>query len=229
MNNNYDIIHNIELLNKGLPTKFLDLGIKEELKRKLKKNSYLIYYPYPDSEKVIYYNKIEPEICLLEIITKEELEHRKILGSIFSLGVESSTFGDIVIYNNHYYFYVLEEMKDYFMNNLINIGKINVRLEERDLDLLKDYKREYDDIELIVSSERIDTIISRLIGINRTKIKKLINDKDILLNNNLLKETSKKLNKDDLFSIRKYGKYKYNGIIKNTKSGNIIVNIKKYK
>ena len=33
MNNNYEIIHNIELLNNGLPTKFLDLGIQDELKR----------------------------------------------------------------------------------------------------------------------------------------------------------------------------------------------------
>ena len=229
MNNNYEIIHNIELLNNGLPTKFLDLGIQDELKRKLKKNSYLIYYPYPDSEKVIFYKDIEPKISLLEIITKEELEHRKILGSIFSLGVESSTFGDIVIYNNHYYVYVLDEIKNYFINNLISIGKINVKLEERDLNILKDYKREYEDIELIVSSERIDTIISRLIGVNRTKIKKLISDKDILLNNYYLKEPAKKLTKDDLFSIRKYGKYKYNGIIKNTKSDNYVINIKKYK
>ena len=229
MNNNYEIIHNLELLSIGLPTKFLDLSIQNEIKRKLKNNSYNIYYPYKDSEKVIYYKDIEPKISLLEIISKEKLEHRKILGSIFSLGVDSSTFGDIVIFNNHYYVYVLDEIKNYFLCNLTNIGKINIKLEERNIDLLKDYIREYDDIELIVSSERIDTIISRLIGINRTKIKKLISDKDILLNNYYLKEPSKKLTKDDLFSIRKYGKYKYMGIIKNTKSGNIIINIKKYK
>ena len=229
MNDNFKIIHYIELLSIGLPTKFLDLNIQEELKRKLKKNSYNIYSPYKDSEKVIYYKDIEPNICLLEIISKEKLEHRMILGSIFSLGVESSTFGDIVIYNNHYYVYVLSDMKDYFINNLTSIGKINVKLEERDVNILSNIEREYDNIELIVSSERIDTIISRLIGVNRAKIKKLISDKDILLNNNYLKDPAKKLNKDDLFSIRKYGKYKYMGIIKNTKNNNFVINIKKYK
>ena len=229
MNDNFKIIHYIELLNKGFPTKFLDLNIQEELKRKLKKNSYNIYSPYKDSEKVIYYKDIEPSISLLEIICKETLEHRKILGSIFSLGVDSSTFGDIVIYNNHYYVYVLSEMKDYFINNLINIGKTNVKLEEKDVNLLSNYEREYEDIELIVSSERIDTVISRLICVNRIKIRSLISDKDILLNNNYLKDYAKKLNIGDLFSIRKYGKYKYMGIIKNTKSNNFVINIKKYK
>ena len=228
MNNNYEIIHNIELLNIGKSTKFLDLKIQNILKNKLKKKEYNKYYPYPESEKVIYYNNIKPKICLLEIITKEELEHRKILGSIFSLGVESSTFGDIVIYNNHYYFYILEDMKEYFINHLINIGKIKVRIEERNLDLLKDYKREYENIELIVSSERIDTVISRLIGINRTKIKNLIKEKDILLNYEFLTNVSKKLIIGDTFSIKRYGKYKYIGVKKETKGGNLVIKINKY-
>ena len=174
MDNSNKIIHNIELLKLGKSTKFLDLNIQKILKNKLKKNEYNIYYLYPESEKVIFYKNNQPKISLLEIITKEELEHRKILGSIFSLGVDSEVFGDIVIYNNKYYVFVLNEIKDYFINNLINVGKIKVKLEERDLNLLSNYKREYQSIEIISSSERIDTIISHLINCNRNKIKDLI-------------------------------------------------------
>ena len=152
MDNSNKIIHNIELLKLGKSTKFLDLNIQKILKNKLKKNEYNIYYLYPESEKVIFYKNNQPKVSLLEIITKEELEHRNILGSIFSLGVDSEVFGDIVIYNNKYYVFVLDEIKEYFINNLINVGKIKVKLEERDLNLLSNYKREYESIEVIVSS-----------------------------------------------------------------------------
>ena len=228
MNQNHEIIHNIELLKLGKSTKFLDLNMQKILKNKLKKNEYKIYYPYPESEKVIFYKDIEPKISLLEIISKDTLEHRKILGSIFSLGLDSSVFGDIVICDNHYYIYVLDEIKNYIINNLIIIGKSKVKIEERDLNILSNYKREYESLEIISSSERIDTVISHLININRNKVKELIKNKDIILNYEVLTNISKKLIIDDIFSIRKYGKYKYLGIIKETKSGNFIIKIDKY-
>lgn len=228
MNNNYEIINNIEKIKNGFPTKFLDNKMQIELKKKLKKSEYNIFYPYPDSEKVIFYNKIKPNITLLEIITKDILKHTEILGTVFSLGLASSMFGDIVITNNHYYVYVLDEIKDYFINNLVLINKNKVILEERKIDILENYKREYEILEIIASSERIDTVISHLIGINRNKIKDLVKDKDILLNYEVVTNISKRINNGDIFSIRKYGKYKYIGVIKNTKSGNLVIRINKY-
>ena len=133
MNNNYEIIKNIEKIKNGFSTRFLDNKMQLELKKRLKKNEYNIYYPYLDSEKVIFYQNNKPNIILFEIITKDKLEHREILGSIFSLGLNSTMFGDIVITNNHYYIYVLNEIKDYFINNLIMINKSKVKLESRDL------------------------------------------------------------------------------------------------
>ena len=49
-----------------------------------------------------------------------------------------------------------------------------------------------------------------------------------MLNYDYLKNTSYKLKNDDIFSIKKIGKFKYNGIIKNTKSNNLIIEILKY-
>ena len=50
----------------------------------------------------------------------------------------------------------------------------------------------------------------------------------IQLNYDYLKDNSYKLKEGDTFSIRKIGKFKYNGIIKYTKSNHIIVEILKY-
>ena len=228
MHDNYEIVKNLEKLRQGYSTKFLDPWLQEELKKRLKKDEYEIYYPYIDSDKVIFYKKVEPRISLLEIISKNKISHRDILGAIFSLGLNSSMFGDIVIVNNKYYVFVLEEIKDYFLLNLKKIGKSNVLLEERDLNLLKNYQREYEKIEIISSSERIDTVIAHLIGVNRKKIQSLISNKMILYNYDVLKNPAKKFQPNDVFSIRKYGKYKYINIIKRTKSGNLVISINKY-
>ena len=228
MNNNYDLINNIEKLKQGYPTRFLDSKMQIELKRKLKKDEYLEYLVYPDTEKVIFYNDIKPSISLLEIETKNRLEHREILGTVFSLGLKDSMFGDIIITDDKYYIYVLDEIKKFLINNLKLINKNKVNLKEVDINLFKDYKRKYLEIEIISSSERLDSIIAHLINVNRTKVKDLVKDKDILVNYEVPSNISKKMQIGDIFSIRRYGKYKYDGIIKETKSGNLVIKISKY-
>ena len=48
-------------------------------------------------------------------------------------------------------------------------------------------------------------------------------NKEIILNYDFLKDISYKLKENDIFSIKRIGKYKYIGSIKTTKSGNIII------
>ena len=56
----------------------------------------------------------------------------------------------------------------------------------------------------------------------------MIKNKEIILNYNYLKDGSYKLKNNDVFSIKRIGKFKYIDIIKNTKSGNYIISIYKY-
>ena len=56
-----------------------------------------------------------------------------------------------------------------------------------------------------------------------------VKKKDVLLNYDYLKDLDYKLKEGDSFSIRKIGKFKYNGVIKTTKSDHLIVEILKYK
>ena len=69
--------------------------------------------------------------------------------------------------------------------------------------------------------------VSKLIHCNRDIINNKIKDKEILVNYNIVKN-SYNLKVGDILSIRKYGKYKYKGIIKTTKKNNYIVRIDKY-
>ena len=224
----YTIQKNLNRLNNYQPTFFLDPKEQLELKSKLKKNDYKVFSPYKDAEKVSFYNEQLPEVILYEIKSKQEIRHQDILGTMYSLNISSEMFGDIILYNNRYFIYVLKLFQNYFEMNFTKVRNSSIELVQLDLDYLVDYKRSYEEIELIVSSERIDTVISSIIHTNRNVIKDKIKDKEILLNHDLLKNNSYILKPGDIFSIRRFGKYKYIGIIKNTKKDNYIIKCLKY-
>lgn len=210
-------------------TYFLNPNEINQLKYSLKKNEYSIFYPYPDSEKNIVYKGCEPNILLYEIHSKVELRHQDILGTMYSLDISSDLFGDVVLYNNRYFIYILPIIRNYLETNLIMIRNSYIQLEELSKDYLNDYCRDYEKLELIVSSNRIDTVISSIIHTGRNNITNYIKKKEILLNYDYLKDTSYKLKEGDTFSVRGIGKFKYNGILKNTKSNHLIIEILKYK
>ena len=227
MNDIYTVSKNVEKLLNGNSTNFLDSKLQKLVKSKLKKKDYKIYLPYKESEKAIFYVNEKPNVLLYEIKSKNKLLHQEIMGTLFSLGIDPSMYGDIVIIDNHYYIYILDIIENYLISNLTKIKNNNIELKKIDIDYLKDYEREYETIELIVSSNRMDTIISRLIHTSRDNVINKIKDKEILVNYDYPK-TSYNLKENDIFSIRKYGKYKYIGVINKTKKDNIVVRIDKY-
>lgn len=224
----YNIQKNLNRLLNGQSTFFLDKKDVMLLKGKLHKDEYKIYYPYPDSEKVIFYNKNFPEVLLYEIKCFLPLKHQDILGTIYSLQISNEMFGDIIVDNGKYYIYILKLFQNYFEANFTCVKNSNIELILLDVDYLCNYRRKYEELKIIVSSERIDTIISRVINTSRSHIEEKFKNNEILYNEDYLKKLDQKLKVNDTFSIRKIGKFKYNGIIKNTKSNNYIVSVYKY-
>ena len=224
----YTVDKNLNKLISGGETFFLDPKEQMLLKRKLKKSEYSTFLPYKDSEKAIFYVDKIPDVFLYEIKTKQLLRHQDILGALFSLNISKEMFGDIIIRDSKYYIYILGIVRNYFESNFTKIKNSSVELINRDLDLLKEFEREYEAVEIIVSSERIDTVISTIIHTNRNSIKEKIKNKEIILNYDFLQSSSYYLHEGDIFSIRKFGKYNYIGVVKRTKKDNYVVKYLKY-
>lgn len=227
----YEIEKNVEKIRNYDSTGFLNRSIYNKVKERLRKDEYLEYLPFTDSDKIILYNPYieKPKIKLYKIKCKNELKHSSILGNLFSLNIEDYVFGDIVKYEDSWYVYLLDTIADYVINNIYMIDNCSVCFEEVDIDYLSNYSREYDVIELIVSSLRIDNVISKLIGTNRDNVKFMLDNKDILVNYDNKKKPTYLLREDDIFSIRRYGKYIYKEILGKTKKDNYIIQIYKYK
>ena len=225
---NYLIDKHIEKLYRYGYTDFLLPNEFLQVKNKLKKTEYNIYKPYIDSEKVLLYKKVKPEIVLYKIICSEPLRHQDILGTLFSLNLSIYVYGDIIIDGNNYYLFVLPTITNYLESNLTSIKNVPITLKREDLSIIENYQREYQEYEIIVTSLRIDAVISRITGISRTMVISKIKNKEVYLNYEILTNNSYVLKENDIFSIRKYGKYKYNKVIKNTKKDNLIISYYKY-
>ena len=224
----YFIQKNVTRILNNQNSFFLNPKDLLEVKKKLSNIKYSIYYPYKDSEKILLYTKNIPEVLLYEIKAKIPIRHQDILGAMYSLNIAPELFGDILIINNHYYIYILPIIRNYFETNFLKVKNSNVILEEISIEILKDYERKYESFEIIVSSNRIDTVISRICNISRNNFSDMIKKKGIILNYDFLKNSSYKLKENDTFSIKEIGKFKYIGVLKNTKGNNCVIQLLKY-
>ena len=224
----YKIDNSIEKLLNNKHTLFLDQKELLDIKSKINKNKYNIYYPNKSSEKVILYKDNIPSVSLYKINSFNELKHQQILGSLMSLNISSSYLGDIIKYQDNFYFYILSDLDNFINEEFKYVGNNKITIEKIELDYLKDYEREYEEMKFIVSSNRIDNVISRLINTNRDKVIDIIKNKDVILNYSILTKNSYNLKENDIFSIRRYGKYKYVGIKNTTKKDKIVVSVLKY-
>ena len=227
--NTYNIEKIIDsLYNKGYTNFIVPTDLKL-IKGKLNKNEYKIYEPYKDCTKVILYKKNIPEIKLFRIDSKVELRHQDILGTIFSLGLKEDTFGDIVKYQDSFYIFLLPHLVDYFKYNLTDIKNNKIDLIEEDILLTENFKQEYIIKQYIVTSLRIDNVISTITNNSRNQILEKFNNKEILLNYEEDIKPTRTLKENDIFSIRRYGKYKFTKVLKTTKKGGFIIEVLIYK
>lgn len=208
-------------------TNFIEIKYLNRVKKELKNVKYNIYEPFIGATKVILYNKM-PNIKIYEIVSSNDLRHQDILGTLYSLNISDEMFGDVVIWNNRYFIIILSSIDNYIKSNLTSIKNSKVDLIEKDPYYLKDYKQEYEECIIIVPSIRVDVIVSKIINSSRSNALEKIKNGDIYLNYELLTKPTYMLKENDIFSIRKYGKYKFLGEINRTKKGSLVIKYLKY-
>lgn len=208
-------------------TNFVEIKYLNRVKKELKNVKYNIYEPFIGATKIILYNKM-PNIKIYEIVSSNDLRHQDILGTLYSLNISDEMFGDVVIWNNRYFIIILSSIDNYIKSNLTSIKNSKVDLIEKDPYYLKDYKQEYEEYIIIVPSIRVDVIVSKIINSSRSNALEKIKNGDIYLNYELLTKPTYMLKENDIFSIRKYGKYKFLGEINKTKKGSLVIKYLKY-
>lgn len=157
----------------------------------------------------------------------DELTHRDYLGALMNLGIDRSNTGDIVMRRNTAYIFVLDDMARYICDNLTKVKHTSVRCEPcgelPDGGLFRTEEK-----TVIVSSLRLDCIISAALNISRSKCEKLFTEKKVFVNSKLTESASFIPKADDIISVRGAGRFKLSEITGNTKKGRIVLNFAKY-
>jgi RNA-binding protein YlmH len=156
------------------------------------------------------------------------IEHKDVLGSLMSLGITRSKIGDIFIEDWNTNIIIKKEAEQFLLMNFDKIGKKKIKVNIIDVSNGTDFDYKYIKIETIVSSLRIDSVISVLANVSRGKAIDLIESKSVKING--VEELKKNIliKQNDVFSIRGVGKYKLGEEKGRTKKNNIVVFIYKY-
>lgn len=164
-----------------------------------------------------------PPIALVKVSPlsqkfSDDLTHRDFLGSLIGLGIKRETLGDIIITGNTAYVFCLESICRYITDNLIKVRRTSVKCEivgnlpENALPKPKEKL-------LIVSSMRLDTGISAVYDISRSKSAALVESEKVFINSKLTDSLSKNIEIGDTVSVRGYGRFRYKDIAGGTKKG----------
>lgn len=173
----------------------------------------------PDTERqraIIYpeYYQVQDEdfkITLFEIDYPKKfitLEHRQVLGSIMSLGLKRGKFGDIIFQDDRIQFFVAADVESYVELNLTAIGRASITLKKQDLNQAMRTNEHWHETIAIVSSMRLDTVVSSLNNISRQKSQDLIHQGLVKVNWTSVDNPAFECGEKDVISVRGYGRSK---------------------
>ena len=234
--------------NKIQKTDFLDerqSNILLKVLRQLKTENYelyggfneaerkiLLFYPEKWNKEILQKNKSK-ELQIIEIILPNDLRgkytHRDYLGGLMKLGIKREKIGDIIVWNEGADIIVQNEVLIFLKENLKSLTRFQKAIIEiKDISDLHESNIKKEEIEIMVSSMRLDNVVSELCRTSRTKAEEIINAQRVILNYETIVKTYKEIKPKDKLTIRGKGKFEIKDIVGNTKKGRYVVKVEKY-
>ncbi len=211
-----------ELLKMKLPVRVTLYGGVDNAERRIavfgdeNDLGYECFYP-------VKFIKIEP----LQMKFADKLTHRDFLGSLIGLGLRREMLGDIIINENVAYLVCLDSVSDFIINQLDKVKHTSVKCSESDYipdDVLPELIYE----ELIVSSERLDVLVSAVYNLSRNESQKKIEGETVFCNGMVTVSSSFVPENGTLISVRGHGRFIYDGILRQTKKGRNVIAVRIY-
>lgn len=157
------------------------------------------------------------------------LSHRQVLGSLMSLGLKRSKFGDIRFYQDSVQIICADEISDYLNMNFNEVGRSKINLKQKSLNELIPHEDEIQELITTVSSLRLDVVGAAIYNISRQKIQPLITNELVKVNWKVVDSTSFECQEGDTISIRGYGRSKLASIEGKTKKDRFRIIVEKQK
>ena len=154
----------------------------------------------------------------------DTLSHRDFLGSLMGLGIRREVLGDIIINENCGYLFCLENIADYVIENLTQVRHTTVKCEITD-NIPINALPQPENREIIVSSERLDVIVSAIYKMSRSKVLPIFHTEKVFVNGAVKTIPSVTVNVGDKVSVRGHGRFIYKGVLRTTKKDRFVISV----
>ena len=227
--------------NKIENTDFLDMYQKHLLEKILKQekvDSYIIsggteeterniivFYPEKLKEVAyINYKKILPIACIRINLPKEmygKYSHRDYLGGLMKLGIKREKVGDIFVFKDGADILVLDEISKFLLSNLNTLTRFSKsKIEKINIQDIRQKEVNKEELKIIVSSMRLDCVVSELLKTSRGKAEEIIKEQRVFVNFENIDKLTKQIKENDLITVRGKGRFeisKIEGITRNNR------------
>lgn len=242
-----DKIEQVSKTNKIAYTDFMNLYEKNICLKILQKENinYIFYGGYEGAEReicFIYPQKLTEQIAfdnakneikiiriILPNMLKDKYIHKDYLGGLMKLGIKREKIGDIIVDRNGADIIAKNEMTVYIENeikNLTRFSKSKITIEN--IENINIVQKEMKEFEVIVSSLRLDCIVSELVNMSRSKANEIIRELRVFINYENEENNSRILKEGDIVTIRGKGKFIIDSISGYTKKNRIILKVLQY-
>jgi len=243
-----DKIEMVEKKNKIEYTDFLDLAQIELVQKfinKIKIENYMVYGGFEQAERkmfVIYpekFNSIVVEKNLSNIVQiirielpddlKGKYTHRDYLGAVIKLGVERKKIGDIIVDNEGADIIVDKDIVKFLLDNLGSLTRFSKStITVQNIEELRPVEIKKEELEIIVSSMRLDNVISELARCSRNKALDIINMERVFVNFECETKKTKQIKTGDMVTIRGKGRFFIKELVGQTRSGRTVIKVEKF-
>ena len=206
---------------------YISYGGYEQSERKL-----FVIYPEKFNSTVVEKNLVSI-VKIVRIQLPDELKgkyaHRDYLGAVIKLGVKREKVGDIIVDNDGADIIVEKDISKFLLENLSGLtrfSKSKITIEK--IDNLRTVEVRREEREIIVSSLRLDNVISELARCSRNKALDIINMERVFVNFQCETKKTKQIKTGDMVTIRGKGRFYIKELVGQTKSGRVIVKIEKF-
>jgi RNA-binding protein YlmH len=136
------------------------------------------------------------------------LSHRDVLGSMMSLGMKRTKFGDILYNEDRIQIILMKEIESFVEINFNSIRNAPIKLERINSFQLMEIKDNWTQLSGTVSSLRIDSLISEFYNLSRQKSQMLVKAELVKVNQKIIDSTSFLCAEGDVLSVRGFGRSK---------------------
>lgn len=190
---------------------------------------------YPEAERVricvfpVSYSQVpmKGKVSCLAIMGQfppDVLTHRDFLGALLGLGLKREMIGDIIYQGEgKAYVFLVPALVSFVEQNLKNVGRYPVQVEEKDAEglALELVPRRVKEIKGTVASMRLDAIAGLGFGLSRSKVVPLIKRGQVKVNHQVICQPSYQVKTGDLVSLAGKGRVEVTRSTGETRRGRI--------